>query len=159
MFLLHGFIDRRTHEWFFERHYSAIKSPTKLFSLLSDKPISRDQLQKKAKMDGDTFEKALEKLWIHGGAIVTPNEYATRGPDVWREPYSAQIEHRRGQLEEMARFADTRSCRMQRLVRHFGDQADSGEPCGQCDPCAPNPTPAHDSLAATPGPSQAKAPN
>jgi DNA topoisomerase-3 len=150
-FLLHGFIDRRTHEWFFERDYPDIKLLTKLFSLLSDKPISRDQLQKKAKMDGDTFEKALEKLWIHGGAIVTPNEYATRGPDGWREPYRAQIEHRRGQLEEMARFADTRSCRMQRLVRHFGDQADSGEPCGQCDTCAPNETLAQESIEATSG--------
>ncbi len=150
-FLLHGFIDRRTHEWFFERDYPDIKLLTKLFSLLSDKPISRDQLQKKAKMDGDTFEKALEKLWIHGGAIVTPNEFATRGPDVWREPYRAQIEHRRGQLEEMARFADTRSCRMQRLVRHFGDQADSGKPCGQCDTCAPNETIAQESIEATSG--------
>jgi DNA topoisomerase-3 len=148
-FLLHGFIDRRTHEWFFERDYPDIKLLTKLFSLLSDKPISRDQLQKKAKMDGDTFEKALEKLWIHGGAIVTPNEFATRGPDVWREPYCAQIEHRRGQLEEMARFADSHSCRMQRLVRHFGDQADSGEPCGQCDICAPNETLAQESIEAT----------
>ena len=148
-FLLHGFIDRRTHEWFFERDYPDIKLLTKLFSLLSDKPISRDQLQKKAKMDGDTFEKALEKLWIHGGAIVTPNEFTTRGPDVWREPYCAQIEHRRGQLEEMARFADSHSCRMQRLVRHFGDQADSGEPCGQCDICAPNETLAQESIEAT----------
>ena len=150
-FLLHGFIDRKTHEWFFERDYPDIKLLTRLYALLTDAPASKEALKKKSKMNGETFEKALEKLWIHGGAIVSPDESAVRGPDVWRAPYRAQIDHRRAQLDEMARFADSRSCRMQRLVRHFGDQADSGTKCGHCDICAPTETVAQESVEATPG--------
>jgi DNA topoisomerase-3 len=35
------------------------------------------------------------------------------------------------------RFAEKSSCRMLQLVAHFGDQHDSGAPCGHCDICAP----------------------
>jgi DNA topoisomerase-3 len=49
-----------------------------------------------------------------------------------------QREHRRTQLELMQRFAEGSSCRMLRLVRHFGDQEDSGARCGICDSCAPS---------------------
>jgi DNA topoisomerase-3 len=37
----------------------------------------------------------------------------------------------------MSRYAESHGCRMLHLVRHFGDQEDSGEPCGICDACAP----------------------
>ena len=37
----------------------------------------------------------------------------------------------------MGRFAAGHGCRMLHLVRHFGDRADSGRPCGLCDACAP----------------------
>jgi DNA topoisomerase-3 len=36
----------------------------------------------------------------------------------------------------MMRFAGAHGCRMLHLVRHFGDQEDSGQPCGICDVCA-----------------------
>ena len=49
-----------------------------------------------------------------------------------------QREHRRTQIELMQRFAEGSSCRMLQLVRHFGDQEDSGAPCGICDACAPS---------------------
>jgi DNA topoisomerase-3 len=37
----------------------------------------------------------------------------------------------------MGRFAEDYSCRMLRLVKHFGDEEDSGKPCTLCDYCAP----------------------
>ena len=37
----------------------------------------------------------------------------------------------------MARYAEAHGCRMVGLVRHFGDQEDSGEACALCDACAP----------------------
>ncbi len=135
--LLQSFADRRTHEWFLERDYPAIEVLNQLWEALGPKPSSKRQLRKEVKLSSDDFERALEKLWIHGGAIVDPDENTSRGDDAWRDRYRAQRDHRRAQLDEIARFADSRKCRMLRLVTHFGDQADSGKPCGHCDVCAP----------------------
>lgn len=88
-------------------------------------------------MDPALFEKALEKLWIHGGARVDEGNGVTRGDPGWPEPYAEQRDHKLGQLMQVARFAEAHDCRMLHLVRHFGDQEDRGEPCGQCDVCAP----------------------
>ena len=49
-----------------------------------------------------------------------------------------QREHRKMQIDLMRRFAEGSACRMLQLVRHFGDQEDSGAPCGICDSCAPS---------------------
>jgi DNA topoisomerase-3 len=88
-------------------------------------------------MDDDAFSAALDKLWVHGGADVDPEENVKRGTTGWRASYEAQREHRKAQLERMSRFAAMPACRMLQLVRHFGDREDSGRPCGQCDFCDP----------------------
>jgi superfamily II DNA helicase RecQ len=62
----------------------------------------------------------------------------SRGHEAWRAPYAAQRALRREQLTLVARFAEGRQCRMIALVRHFGDDEDSGAPCGTCDVCAPD---------------------
>ncbi|MCH7868062.1 MAG: DNA topoisomerase 3 [Myxococcales bacterium] len=149
-FLLHGYIDRRTHEWFLNRDYPDTKVLAKIFAALGDQPIDKTRLQQSLKLDPEEFERALEKLRIHGGAVAGPGEATTRGHDRWREPYRAQLEHRKAQLDEIARFADSRGCRMLRLVRHFGDQADSEDSCGHCDFCAPAATLVADYGEATP---------
>jgi DNA topoisomerase-3 len=51
-----------------------------------------------------------------------------------------QREHKREQLDEILRFADTHGCRMLRLLQHFGDEEDRTRPCGRCDACAPRET-------------------
>ena len=58
-----------------------------------------------------------------------------RGHDAWQEPYQLQREHKQAQLDDVSRFAENHSCHMLQLVKHFGDQADSGEPCGHCASC------------------------
>jgi superfamily II DNA helicase RecQ len=88
-------------------------------------------------MDPEVFDKALEKLWTHGGAVVDFAENVSRGHDAWRQPYIAQGEHKRQQIERMIRYAEGNQCRMADVVRHFGDLADSEKPCGICDYCAP----------------------
>ena len=88
-------------------------------------------------MDPETFDRALEKLWTHGGAEVDFAENVSRGHDAWREPYLAQGEHKREQIERMIRYARSNQCRMASVVRHFGDVADGEKPCGICDYCAP----------------------
>ena len=138
--LLHGFIDRRTHEWFLERDYPAQSSLLKIYHALGTTPIQKQDLRSRVGMDVETFDRALEKLWIHGGAQLSPDESATQGHDNWRDPYQAQRKAREAQIDDIARFAESQGCRMLRLVRHFGDQADPGTRCGQCDICQPGHT-------------------
>ena len=90
------------------------------------------------RVEPDVFDKALEKLWIHGGAAVDFAENVIRGDEGWREPYIAQSSQKQQQLDLMLRFAESNECRMAAMVRHFGDLADSRKPCGICDFCAPS---------------------
>ncbi len=83
------------------------------------------------------FEKALEKLWLHGGARVEPDESVRRGDASFAASYERQRAHRLEQLARTRRFAERTTCRMLQLVEHFGDRNDSGSPCGLCDVCAP----------------------
>ncbi len=135
--LLHSYGDTRTHEFFMERDYPPANVLDELYRALTEKPVSSDDLQNVVSVDAEVFEKALEKLWVFGGAIVTPEGDASRGKPGWRRPYEAQREHRKTQLDLMRRFAEGPSCRMLQLVRHFGDLEDSGAPCGICDVCKP----------------------
>ncbi len=89
-------------------------------------------------MDPDLVEKALEKLWIHGGAAIDAEDRVTLGARDWEKPYQEQRLHKREQLDQISRFADGRARHMLQLVRHFGDQADSGEACGHCASCVPD---------------------
>ncbi|MFZ6181339.1 DNA topoisomerase 3 [Nannocystis pusilla] len=135
--LFHAYVDRKTHEFFHERDYPDPLELEKIFKKLPKTPTDRAALNKKRSRAGrEAFERALEKLVIHGGAIETGEELA-RGASTWQAGYAAQREHKQAQLLGMARFAEGHGCRMVRLVRHFGDQEDSGEPCGICDACAP----------------------
>jgi superfamily II DNA helicase RecQ len=88
-------------------------------------------------MDPELFNQALDKLTIHGGAAIDLAENVTVDGNDWRQSYITQVEQKHAQLNLMRRYAETRQCRMQALVRHFGDFADSKRACGQCDFCAP----------------------
>jgi DNA topoisomerase-3 len=135
--LLYSYADRRNHEFFHGRDYPDPDLLERIHRALSDQPQPAGAIQRKLRIDDEQFPKALEKLWIHGGALVDPEENVTRGRSDWRAPYLAQSAHKLTQLEQMMRFAESHVCRMLHLVRHFGDQEDSGEPCGLCDICAP----------------------
>ena len=135
--LMHSYADRYTHDFFFERDYPDVAILQSIYALLEVQPQEKRDLQKQALMDPEIFDKALEKLWTHGGAVVDYAENVTRGHDDWRQPYLAQSEHKRQQIERMIRYAESNQCRMANVVRHFGDVADGEKPCGICDYCAP----------------------
>jgi RecQ family ATP-dependent DNA helicase len=135
--LMHSYADRRTHDFFFERDYPAVAQLDRMYQNLPVEPMEKADLQKLLRMDADVFDKALEKLWIHGGALVDFAENVSRGHDRWREPYAAQGNQKQQQLDLMLRFAESSECRMAALVRHFGDLADARNACGICDFCAP----------------------
>jgi DNA topoisomerase-3 len=135
--LLHAFADRRTHEFFLERDYPEPARLEAVVKLLGPRPLSRATLQRRTRIKADEMERILDKLWLHGGALIDPEQNVRRGPGEWRKPYLAQRQHRRVQLDRVAHFLAVSRCRMLELVEHFGDREDHGAPCGLCDHCDP----------------------
>jgi superfamily II DNA helicase RecQ len=134
--LMHSYADRRTHDYFFERDYPDPGVLQSIFAKLGPQPQEKQLLKRQSHLGEDDFDKALEKLWIHGGAVLDYAENVTRGHDHWRETYIAQASQKQQQLDLMLRFAESNECRMTGLVHHFGDYSSSA-PCGICDFCAP----------------------
>jgi RecQ family ATP-dependent DNA helicase len=135
--LMHSYADRRTHDFFFERDYPDVNVLAAIFARLRPEPQEKSVLESQLHLDPDLFEKALEKLWIHRGAVLESGESFSRGQQQWCESYIAQAGQKRAQIEQMIRYAESNQCRMSSLVRHFGDLADAQQPCGICDFCAP----------------------
>jgi DNA topoisomerase-3 len=133
--LLHSFVDRKTNEFFHEKNYPPVAELKEIFKKLTAEPQPKHALRDRTQLDEDLFDRALEKLWVHGGALVAPDESVRRGDDTWVPSYEAQVAHRLVQSTQMARFAQSHGCRMVHLVRHFGDDEDPGTPCGLCDTC------------------------
>jgi DNA topoisomerase-3 len=134
--LFYSWADRKTHEFFLDRDYPDPRVLARVFEALTPQLEPREALARRLRLDPDELANALEKLWIHGGARVESDDVA-RGTPAWEAPYRAQQRHKRAQLDQIYRFADSRECRMAHLVRHFGDLEDAEAPCGLCDVCAP----------------------
>ena len=134
--LLHSFIDRKTNAYFHAQNYPPVADLNEIFTKLTAEPQPKHAVRGRTKLDDDLFDRALEKLWVHGGALVDPDESVRQGDAAWDPSYTAQVAHRLVQSEQMARFSQSHGCRMVHLVRHFGDEDDSGTPCGICDTCA-----------------------
>ncbi len=135
--LLYAWVDRKTHEFFLERDYPEPSKLARVFAALTDAPQPVGALFDHFDGDERDFEKAIEKLWIHGGLVIDRDENATRGDPRWGGSYSQQRDHRIAQLDEVMNFTRSQDCRMLGLVRHFGDLEDSLTACGRCDTCDP----------------------
>ena len=136
--LMHSYADRHKHDYFHERDYPDVKVLDVIYAKLTDRPVAREELESGSRVKQEVFEKALEKLWIHGGALVDFAENVVRGIGGWREAYIAQGERKLAHLEQVLRYAGSHQCRMAALVRHFGDHEDARVPCEVCDFCAPD---------------------
>jgi DNA topoisomerase-3 len=134
--LLYSWADRRTHEYFLERDYPEPDVLERVFRALSAETRPIAEVPRRARLSPEETETALDKLWVHGGAVVD-GETARVGRTGWRAAYLRQREHKKEQLDEILRFAESRECRMLHVLRHFGDQEDRTRPCGRCDACDP----------------------
>lgn len=135
--LLQSYGDRRLHMFFHEKSYPQETVLRAVYNRLTDNKIPSEKLRQVLNMEEEEYDAALEKLWIHGGALVSPDEKIQKGHNKWSVPYNKQRDHRLAQIDEISRFAGSFSCRMLYLVKHFGDLEDSGVECGICDFCAP----------------------
>jgi len=141
--LLWSFADRRMHEFMHSKNYPEVTVLERIFKAVEKGAIAKDLLQAdlaegRDGLDAETFHAAVEKLWVHGGLRVDPDETLHLGVKAWKDSYLRQSQHRAEQLNFVSNFAQGTHCRMIHLVRHFGDKHDSGRGCGLCDICAPN---------------------
>ena len=135
--LMHSYADQRTLDFLFNRDYPPVEHLKAVFAQLGDEPQAVESLREESKLGEEAFDKAIEKLEIHGGARVDFQGNATRGGTGWQKTYSVQQQYRREQFEKVIRYTTSNQCRMADLVRHFGDVEDAGRPCGHCDVCDP----------------------
>jgi superfamily II DNA helicase RecQ len=136
-YLMHSYADQRTHEFFLSRDYPPAENLTEIFRTLTEDPVSVEELRAGSRMGEEEFDKALEKLEIHGGARTDFGGNVMAGGTGWKKTYMAQALYRAEQMEKVLRFTTRNECRMAALVRHFGDVEDAGRPCGVCDVCDP----------------------
>jgi hypothetical protein len=134
---MHSFVDKKTHEFFHERDYPDPSVLERIAAILRDAPQPSEEVARRADMDAEAFARALDKLWVHGGAVVEVDGSVRRGKEGWLPSYMAQRRHKMAELAQVIRFVNGHGCRMLHLVRYFGDQEDSGDRCGRCDVCAP----------------------
>jgi superfamily II DNA helicase RecQ len=134
---MHSYADQRTHDFLLGRDYPPVDHLAQVFAMLADEARPVEELREASQLGPEEFDKALEKLQIHGGARVDFNGNVTVGAAGWKKTYAVQAAYRREQLDKVLRYVDSHDCRMCALVRHFGDVADAGRGCGQCDVCDP----------------------
>jgi len=136
-YLMHSYADQRTHDFFLNRDYPAVANLEQVFKMLSDESRPVEELRANSKLLEEEFDKALEKLEIHGGARVDFGGFVRRGRSGLEKTYSIQAQLRAEQIARVLRFTESADCRMAALVRHFGDEEDAGRGCGKCDVCDP----------------------
>ena len=136
-YLMHSYADQKTHDFFLTRDYPPTEHLEKVFRTLGEEPRLVDELRSDSKLDEEEFDKAIEKLEIHGGAKVDFGGSVTRGTTGWKKTYTIQAQFRTEQFAKVVKYTELSECRMSALVRHFGDLKDASQPCGICDVCDP----------------------
>jgi superfamily II DNA helicase RecQ len=136
-YLMHSYADQRTRDFFLNRDYPPVDHLQQVFMALGEKPRAAEVLRADSKLGEEEFDKALEKLEIHGGARVDFGGFVTVGGPGWKKTYAVQAQFRAEQFEKVLRFTGSNECRMAALVRHFGDLEDASHSCGVCDVCDP----------------------
>jgi len=137
-FLMHNYADQRTHDFFLNRDYPPVDHLVQIFRALGEEPIAVEDLHAGSNLGDEEFDKALEKLEIHGGARIDFGGNVTAGGTGWKKTYAVQAQYRTEQVAKVLRFTQQSECRMSALVRHFGDVEDANQPCGVCDVCDPS---------------------
>ena len=122
---MHSYADQRTHDFFLTRDYPPAEHLQQVYRALREEPQQVEQLRSGSKLGEEEFDKALEKLEIHGGARVDFGGNVTAGGPGWKKTYAIQSQFRAEQFEKVLRFTTSSECRMAALVRHFGDVEDA----------------------------------
>ncbi len=131
--------DRHLHTHFFDRAYPPLNVLEKLREQIPAEGVERDTLLRRSGLDLQVAEAALEKLWGQQSVTLDLDDVVRPRPETtnWSVAYTKQRLHREAQIGEVFTFARATGCRMQALIRYFGDHGDAKTTCGRCDHCAP----------------------
>jgi RecQ family ATP-dependent DNA helicase len=135
--LMHSYGDQRMQDYFLSRDYPPLSELQLVAKTLDEIARPVEDLQPESTLTLESYQKALEKLAIHGGAQLDFNGNARSGTANWKKTYGVQVLYRQEQIEKVRQFTEAQECRMCLLVRHFGDDEDAKERCGCCDVCDP----------------------
>ena len=133
--LMYSPVDQKTNEYLLDVNYPEPAVLQKIFDAVSSKGIDRSSLMEVVGLEEKQFFPALEKLWVHGGAVVDEFGMVRPGEMAWYAKYVTQRRHKHKQLMAVLAFAKHTKCRMQLFLDHFGDRDDKLGPCGYCDNC------------------------
>ena len=136
-YLMHSYADQRTHDFFLNRDYPPVANLQQVFQRLREEPQPVEELRADSKLAEEEFDKALEKLEIHGGALVDFGGNVSVGGTGWKKTYTIQAQFRAEQFAKVLQYTTSPECRMAALVLHFGDVEDASRVCGICDVCDP----------------------
>lgn len=135
--LMHSWADYHTHNYFFNRDYPESHVLKQVYRQLDPQKKAKQTILAQLSMAQEEFENIIEKLWIHGGIHIDPEENLSIGSKNWEKSYIEQRNYKQNQLTDITKFIQSKECRMERLIRHFGDYQDREGSCKQCDRCAP----------------------
>jgi len=134
--LFYGYGDVRTHEFLLGKSYPETAVLGDVARALERGPCHRDDLQARARIeDEETFERALDQLWVHKGIELVEGGMVVATGRPWADSYGAIRASRFAQLGAMMRYAESGGCRMLGFLQHFGDRSDGQRACGICDAC------------------------
>jgi len=71
----------------------------KVFAALRTEPLPVEERRALSELSEEEFDKALEKLEIHGGARVDFGGAVTKGASGWQKSYTVQAQYRAEQFE------------------------------------------------------------
>ena len=73
---------------------------------LGDEAAPVEELREASRLSEEEFDKALEKLEIHGGAHVDFGGGVQRGAPGWKKTYTVQAQFRAEQFEKVIRYTE-----------------------------------------------------
>ena len=127
-YLMHSYADQRTHNFFLNRDYPPVEHLNQVFAALGEEPQPVDDLRAASKLGEEEFDKALEKLEIHGGARVDFGGGSQQRRGGMEENLHDSSAVSRRAVRAGAAIHASSTCRMSALVRHFGDVKDASQP-------------------------------
>jgi len=84
-YLMHSYADQRMRDFFLNRDYPPVNHLQQVSRALGENPQPVEELRAVSKLGEEEFDKALEKLEIHGGALVDFGGNVTAGGPGWKK--------------------------------------------------------------------------
>ncbi len=81
----------------------------KVFAVLAGEPRPVEELRDASQLGAEEFDKALEKLQIHGGARVDFSGNGYAGGPAWKKTYAVQAAISAEQFEKVLRLTSIRT--------------------------------------------------